>query len=119
MEFPYRRYDKVHGIMETAGSPVILLGDMNAQLPGQQNLAVKWYRDRKFNNHSLFLHDFLSDHCLVSANFAFKQNVNYTYFSGSLSHILITYFSQKIFSAISRRVQYYLIIQTMLVIIFH
>ena len=52
--------DKVHGIMETAGSPVILLGDMNAQLPGQQNLAVKWYRDRKFNNHSLFLHDFLS-----------------------------------------------------------
>ena len=69
--------------METAGSPVILLGDMNAQLSGQQNLAVKWYRDRKFNNHSLFLHDFLSDHCLVSTNFAFKQNVNYTYFSGS------------------------------------
>ena len=33
--------DKVHGIMETAGSLVILLRDMNAQLAGQQNLAVK------------------------------------------------------------------------------
>ena len=85
--------------LETAGSPVVLLGDMNAQLPGQQNLAVKWYRDRKISNHSLFLHDFLSDPSLVSANFAFKQNVNYTYFSGSSkSYIDHIFLSENIFS---------------------
>ena len=36
--------DKIHAIIDNLDSPVILLGDMNAQLPQQQVLSANWYR---------------------------------------------------------------------------
>ena len=75
--------DKIHAIIDNLDSPVILLGDMNAQLPQQQVLSANWYRQRPFNKHSVFLHDFLGDHNMISANFSYKQNINHTYFSGT------------------------------------
>ena len=61
--------DKIHAITDATDSPVILLGDMNAQLPQQQVLSVNWYKQKPFNKHSVFLHDFLGDHNMISANF--------------------------------------------------
>ena len=82
--------DKIHAIIETPDSPdspdspVMLLGDMSAQLPQQQVLPVNWYRQRPFNKHSVFLHDFLCDHNMIVASFHYKQNIKkYAYFSGS------------------------------------
>ena len=86
--------DKIHAIIETLDSPVMLVGDMNAQLPQQQVLPVNWYRQRPFNKHSVFLHDFLCDHKMILANFHYKQNIKYTYFSGSsrsyIDHICVS-----------------------------
>ena len=86
--------DKIHAITDAADSLVILLGDMNAQLPQQPVLSVNWYKQRPFNKHSVFLHDFLGDHNMISANFHYKQNMNYTYFSGTsrsyIDHIFVS-----------------------------
>ena len=86
--------DKIHAIIDNLDSPVILLGDMNAQLPQQQVLSANWYRQRPFNKHSVFLHDFLGDHNMISANFSYKQNINHTYFSGTcrsyIDHIFVS-----------------------------
>ena len=60
--------DKIHAIIDNVDSPVILLGDMNAQLPQQQVLSANWYRQRPFNKHSVFLHDFLGDHNISLVN---------------------------------------------------
>ena len=75
--------DKIHAVMESINSPVVLVGDMNAQLPQNSNLPVNWHKQRPFNRHSVLLYDFISDHNLISANFKFKQNANYTYFNSS------------------------------------
>ena len=36
--------DKIYAIAKTVNSPIILLGDMNAHLPQQNNLSVNWYK---------------------------------------------------------------------------
>ena len=86
--------DKIHAIIDNVDSPAILLGDMNAQLPQQQVLSVNWYNQRLFNKHSVFLRDFLGDHNMISANFSYKQNINYPYFSGTcrsyIDHIFVS-----------------------------
>ena len=86
--------NKIHAIIETLDSPVMLVGDMNAQLPQQQVLPVNWYRQRPFNKHSVFLHHFLCDYNMIVAKFHFKQNIKYTYFSVSsrsyIDHICVS-----------------------------
>ena len=73
--------DKSLAIAETVNSPIILLGDMNAYLPQQNNHSVNWYKQRPFNKHSVLLHDLLSEHSMLSANLKFKQSLSYTYFN--------------------------------------
>ena len=72
----------------------MLVGDRNAQLPQQQVLPVIWYKQRLFNKHGVFLHDFLCDHNMIVANFHYEQNFKYTYFSGSsrsyIDHICVS-----------------------------
>ena len=86
--------DKIHAIAETVNSPIILLGDMNAHLPQQNNLSVNWYKQRPFNRHSVLLHDLLSEHSMLSAIFKFKQSLSYTYFNYTsrsyIDHILVS-----------------------------
>ena len=36
--------DKIHAIMESINSPVVLVGDMNAQLLQNSNLPVNWHK---------------------------------------------------------------------------
>ena len=80
--------DKIHAIIETLDSPVMLVGDMNAQLPQQQVLPVNWYRQRPFNKHSVFLHDLLCDHNMIVANFTINRTLNIHILVGHLDHIL-------------------------------
>ena len=60
----------------------------------KSNLPVNWHKQRPFNRHSVLLYDFISDHNLISANFKFKQKVNYTYFNSSarsyIDHIFVS-----------------------------
>ena len=55
--------------MGSINSPVVLVGDMNAQLPQNSNLPVNWHKQRPYNRHSVLLYDFISDHNLISAEF--------------------------------------------------
>ena len=82
----FGHHDGTDGLLGGGGGPTLprqLVGDMNAQLPQNSNLPVNWHKQRPFNRHSVLLSDFISDHNLISANFKFKQNVNYTYFNSS------------------------------------
>ena len=47
--------DKIHAIMESINSPMVLVGDMNAQLPQNSNLPVNCHKQRPFNRHSVLL----------------------------------------------------------------
>ena len=72
--------EDVQSIIDTNDpSPIMLVGDMNASLPQSDHLDHRWYRNHPFNQHSLLLYDFLLNNELVNGNFAFEQNVNYTY----------------------------------------
>ena len=66
-------------IDDHAGTPLIIMGDMNASLPQTASLSRHWYRARPFNKNSLLLYDFLVTNDLCVANFSFTQPVNYTY----------------------------------------
>jgi exonuclease III len=87
--------DKLQSLIDDCnGSPVVIMGDMNANLPLHSQLARYWYRSRPFTSHSLMLHDFLVDNELCVANFLFDQNVNYTYEKGNaksyIDHVFIS-----------------------------
>ena len=74
--------DQVYSIMESTDSPVVLVGDMNAHLPYNSNLTTNWYKQRPFNRHSLLLHDLICDNNMISANYHYRQKLDYTYFKG-------------------------------------
>ena len=86
--------DKLHGIIQNITSPFILLGDMNAQLPHTAQLSPQWYKSKPYNNHSMLLYDLVCDYEMTSANFQYKQSVNYTYFKGStrtyIDHVFVS-----------------------------
>ena len=60
-------------------SPLMIVGDMNATLPSNNQLVRNWYRKHPYNRHSYILYDFLCNNELIVANFNFKQNTSYTY----------------------------------------
>ncbi len=66
-------------IDQCTDAPVVIVGDMNAQLPQHNRLNRNWYRTSPFTPHSMLLYDFLSNNDMFVGNFAFTQNVNYTY----------------------------------------
>ena len=86
--------DKLHGIIQNFTSPFILLGDMNAQMPHTAQLSSQWYKSKPYNNHSMLLYDLVCDYEMTSANFQYKQSVDYTYFKGSthtyIDHVFIS-----------------------------
>ena len=75
--------DKLQAVIdECNGSPVMLVGDMNANLPQSQELSRQWHKQHPFNSHSLLLYDFIQDNDFCVANFKFSQMYNYTYTKG-------------------------------------
>ena len=86
--------DKLHGTIHNITSPFILLGDMNAQMPHTAQLSSQWYKSKPYNNHSMLLYDLVCDYKMTSANFQYKQSVDYTYFKGStrtyIDHVFIS-----------------------------
>ena len=86
--------DKLHGTIHNITSPFILLGDMNAQMPHTAQLSSQWYKSKPYNNHSMLLYDLVCDYEMTSANFQYKQSVDYTYFKGSIrtyiDHVFIS-----------------------------
>ena len=81
--------DKLQCLVDDcSGSPVVIMGDMNANLPLHSQLTRHWYRSHPFTSHSLMLHDFLVDNDLCVANFSSDQSVNYTYIKGNTKSYL-------------------------------
>ncbi len=62
-------------------SPVMIVGDMNTNLPQHQKLPRRWHRTHPFNVYSYMLHDFLCNNDFIVANFSYEQSINYTYFN--------------------------------------
>ena len=46
------------------------------------NLTTNWYKQRPFNRHSLLLRDLICDNNMISANYYYRQKLDYTYFKG-------------------------------------
>ena len=89
-------------LIDSDGSPVMLMGDMNATLPQTSQLSQNWYKARSFTSHSMLLYDLLCNNSLMSVNFAYKQSVDYTYFKGHLqSYIDHVFVSEEIISYIT------------------
>ena len=63
-------------------SPIMFLGDMNANMPKGQSLSRGWHRNHPYTSHSLLLYDFAHQNNLYICNFEFKQDFNYTYSKG-------------------------------------
>ena len=67
---------------------------MNAQMPHTAQLSSQWYKSKPYNNHSMLLYDLVCDYEMTSANFQYKQSVDYTYFKGStrtyIDHVFIS-----------------------------
>ena len=90
-------YSETLAILQCAiaevNGPFIIVGDMNAALPMQEQLVRQWHRLRPFNPHSYVLHDFLCENDMIVANFMFPQRLSYTYFnaisSSYIDHIFI------------------------------
>ena len=87
--------DIVQSIIDSCpNAPIVIMGDMNASLPQNQNLHNGWYRSRPFNSNSLQLYDFLSSNELAVTNFLFQQQINYTYKKGDhhtyIDHIFMS-----------------------------
>ena len=84
-------------IDECADAPVMLVGDMNTNLPKHNELSRAWFRCRPFNQHSSILYDFLCNNDLIIADFSFDQLVNYTYELGEnrsyIDHVFISSYS--------------------------
>ena len=75
-------------------SPIIVLGDLNAAIPRQQNLQHNWYRRRPYTHHSQILYDFIINNDLNVANYLFDQPINHTFENGDSSsyidHVLVS-----------------------------
>ena len=87
--------DKIQNLIDDcAGTPVMIMGDMNASLPNKRQLDRHWHRCRPFTSHSLMLYDFLNDNDFCVANFCFNQSVNYTYEKGNcrsyIDHVFVS-----------------------------
>ena len=84
-------------------SPLMIIGDMNATLPSNNQLVRNWYRKHPYNGHSYILYDFLCNNELIVANFNFKQNTSYTYCNaGTKSYIDHVFLSPKAGDLISQ-----------------
>ena len=62
-------------------------------------LEPNWYKQKPFNNRSVILYDFLLDHEMIVANFAYNQDVSCTYKKGNSSsyidHIIISGYTRE------------------------
>ena len=76
--------DKLQCLIDSsaAKAPVIITGDMNTCLPQVKTMARNWYHQRPFSRRSGILYEFLCENKLC--DFAFKQDINYTYRRNSL-----------------------------------
>ena len=86
--------DILQSVIDTCESPIMLAGDMNATLPRNHRLSLRWYRQHPFNHNSMLLHDFLSENGFIVANYEYDQPVSYTYWNGNrrtyIDHVLIS-----------------------------
>ena len=73
--------DQLQSLIDSSGNsaPSNIVGDMNTCLPKGASLRHEWYRQRPFSKRSALLYNFLVDNELCVGNYAFKQNVNYTF----------------------------------------
>ena len=66
---------------------------VNTRLPKSCLLSDTWYRSKPFNRRSAIMYDFILDHQMALANFAFQQSAHYTYKKGEcisyIDHMLI------------------------------
>ena len=78
--------DKLQCLIDSsaAKAPVIITGDMNTCLPQVKTMARNWFHQRPFSRRSGILDEFLCENELCVGNFAFKQDINYTYRRNSL-----------------------------------
>ena len=92
MYMPYGHGDQIELYSETLDilqstidnmepSPLMIVGDMNADLPKAPEINRHWYRQHPYNKHSYILYDFLRSNELMVSNFNFHQDVSYTYFN--------------------------------------
>jgi exonuclease III len=63
---------------------VMILGDINVQLPRQQVLSRLWCKQKGFNSHSNIMYNFMEANNMTVTDFLFHQKVNYTYFCDAL-----------------------------------
>jgi len=64
-------------------SPMMIVGDMNANLQRHAQLSRYWYRQHPYNKHSYILYDFWRNNELKASNFNFDQDGSYTYFNAT------------------------------------
>ena len=65
-------------------SPVIVMGDMNVQIPKGPSSSGKWYK----RHHCVLLYDLIQENEMYCADFEYPQAVNYTFSDGkNKSHI--------------------------------
>ena len=85
--------DKIDSFMDNSSIPTIIVGDFNTTLPQISRLTANWYRQKPFNRRSVLMYDFICDHKMIAANFAYKQQVNFTYQKGETSsyidHVIV------------------------------
>ena len=87
--------DKLQAIIdECNGTPIMIVGDMNASLPQSNELSRNWHKQHPFTSHSLLLYDFICDNDLYVSNFQFSQMCNYTYEKGGhrsyIDHVIMS-----------------------------
>ena len=77
-------------------SPIMVIGDLNADLPRHIGLNRHWHKSRPFNAHSLLMYNFMVDNELYVANHSFPQQINHTYHKGRdttyIDHVLVSTF---------------------------
>ena len=96
MDLYIETLDQLQSIIDNCDpeSPIAIVGDMNTTLPQSQELAPNWFRNKPFAARSGILYEFMCDNHLITANFMFKQKVNYTYTKAGahsyIDHILVS-----------------------------
>ena len=88
--------DKVQQIIENhcEGVPIVIMGDMNTNLPCESVLKQYWYKSRPYNTYSEILYNFVANNDLYVCDFLQDQIVDYMFHRGCqksyIDHVLVS-----------------------------